>query len=248
MSQAKKLLLLSAVASKSPDEVTGLWQWLKSDAGITKDGSNFVSSWADQSGGARDMTQATVGIKPKWVDGASYNTLLPVIRFDGDDYMNGGAIGPAGGTDPRCIMACVSSVAPEGSGYNHLLHYGTDQAGQAYGLTTLSYASHTGGLTGPGNHYWNAGMAGSAACPTSVAVLTVYFDGTTDKLRVNGSQVASSTPTINTVTNVHYRIGGRVGTVGEYLSSDLCEVLVYAPAPSLADIQALEAYLTDRWF
>ena len=248
MPAAKKLLLLGSAAPKSPDAVTGLWQWLKADAGITKDGSNNVSAWADQSGGGRNMTQATGANQPLWVDGGAFNGLLPALDFDGDDYMDGGAIGPASAANARCIIVCIANVGFAGSGYNHVVHYGTDQSGQAYGITSRSYASHTGGTTGPGNHYWGAGMAGSASCPTSVAILSVYFDGTTDRLRVNGSQVVTSTPTINTVTNVHYRIGGRVGAVDEYFNGYLCEVAVFNVVPPLSDIEGVEAYLRQRWF
>jgi len=245
MSQGKKMLLLDVGGEKTPTQVTGLWQWLKADAGITKDGSNFVSAWADQSGNGRNMTQSTVGRKPKWRAGSSFDGLLPCLDFDGDDYLDGGAIGPASGTNSRCIIVAMPSLGIEGTGYNHVLHYGTDQNGQAYGMTTRGYASHTT-TVGPGNHYWGAGMADDAAAPSS-GIFTVYFDGTTDTLRINRVAVCTATPTINTVTNVHYRIGARVGVVTEYLNAYVGEILVYAPAPSIADITALETYLMNRW-
>lgn len=245
MSQGKKMLLLDAGGEKTPTQVTGLWQWLKADAGITKDGSNFVSAWADQSGNGRNMTQSTVGIKPKWTAASSFDGLLPCLDFDGDDYLDGGAIGPASGTNSRCIMVAMTSLGISGSGYNHVLHYGTDQDGQAYGMTTRGYAPHTT-TVGPGNHYWGSGMADDVAAPSS-GVFTVYFNNPTDTLRINRAAVCTATPTINTVTNDIYRIGGRVGVVDEYLNAFVGEILVYAPAPSLADIAALETYLMNRW-
>ena len=231
------------ITTKTPDQVTGLWQWLKADAGITKDGSDLVSAWADQSGGGRNVTQGTAANKPLWVD-AVYNTL-PAIRFGGNDYLDGGAIGPASGANARCIMAVVRNVSTPAGAYNHLLHYGTDQSGQAYGLTIRAYTGHTGGKVGPGNHYWGSGMADDDACPTH-AILTIYFDGTTDRLRVNGVEAATSTPTLNTVTNGGYKVGCRV-TPDEYFTGDLCELAVWSVQPSSADLQAVEAYLRQRW-
>ena len=230
------------VTSTTPDLVTGLWQWLKADAGITKDGSNLVSAWADQSGGGRNVTQGTAGNKPLWVD-AAYGSL-PVIRFAGDDFLDGGAIGPASGTNARCIIAVVRNVAPSVN-YNHVVHYGAAAAGQAYGLTTHAYTPHTSGAPGPGNHYWGSGMADADACPTH-AILTVYFDGTTDRLRVNGIEKVTSTPTLNSVTNGAYKVGCRLNG-DELFTGDLCELLVYSAVPSSADMQALEAYLRARW-
>ena len=244
MTQAKKFLLLD-VASKTPTQVSGLWQWLKADAGITKDGSDLVSSWADQSGNGRDMTQATGANQPTWTAASSFDGLLPTLDFDGNDYMDGGAIGPAATTASRCIIVAMPSLGISGSGYNHVLHYGADQTGQAYGMTTRGYAPHTT-TVGPGNHYWASGMADDVAAPSS-GVFTVYFNNPTDTLRINRAAVCTATPTISTVTNVAYRLGARVGAPDEYLNAFVGEILVYAPAPSVADIAALETYLMNRW-
>ena len=70
-----------------PTSIAGLKLWLSSDLGITKDGFDKVSNWADQSINGNDATQATASKKPLWVN----NTLngKPVIRFDGsDDFMS----------------------------------------------------------------------------------------------------------------------------------------------------------------
>ena len=48
--------------------------------GITKDGSDYVSAWADYEG-ANTLTQGTGASQPKWVN-ASLNGY-PIVRFDG---------------------------------------------------------------------------------------------------------------------------------------------------------------------
>src|SRR5262245_63972414 len=84
----------------TPDQVSGLRLWLKSDTQTYQD-SGFstpatadgdpVGGWKDQSGGARDVTQATSAsrgtLKLSQVNGK------PVVRFDGtDDFLEGVAI------------------------------------------------------------------------------------------------------------------------------------------------------------
>ena len=60
----------------SPSTLLGWW---KADAGVTKDGSDKVSQWADQSGNGYDFTQATGARQPTWE--ASVQNGLPGIRF-----------------------------------------------------------------------------------------------------------------------------------------------------------------------
>lgn len=66
-----------------PTDISGLKIWLKSDVGITKDGGNLVSTWADQSGEGNDEVQASGTRQPLLVD----NQLdgKPTVRFDGVD-------------------------------------------------------------------------------------------------------------------------------------------------------------------
>ena len=59
--------------------------WLKADEGVTKDGSNIVSAWADQSSYGFEAAQSTASWRPTYVadGGADFNNY-PVIRFDYD--------------------------------------------------------------------------------------------------------------------------------------------------------------------
>jgi len=68
-----------------PTDIAGCQLWLKADAGITKDGSNYVSRWADQSGNGNDAVQATGSAQPMWVD----NQLngKPIVYFNASDFL-----------------------------------------------------------------------------------------------------------------------------------------------------------------
>jgi len=50
-----------------PTDIDSCKLWLKADAGITKDGSNYVSKWEDQSGNGFDVAQSTGSYQPLWV-------------------------------------------------------------------------------------------------------------------------------------------------------------------------------------
>jgi hypothetical protein len=63
--------------------LNGLRLWLKSDSGVSKDASGFVSWWADQSGNNFNVTQGNYLKQPRLVDSAVNGK--PVIRFDGSN-------------------------------------------------------------------------------------------------------------------------------------------------------------------
>ena len=65
----------------------GMALWVKADAGITTDGSGQVTAWADQSGHANHLLQATSTRRPALV--ANGFNGYPVLRFDGNsDFFN----------------------------------------------------------------------------------------------------------------------------------------------------------------
>ena len=64
----------------SPTDISGLKLWLKADAGVTYDGSNRVSAWADQSGQGNNAS-ASGDERP--VYSASGLNSKPTISFNG---------------------------------------------------------------------------------------------------------------------------------------------------------------------
>ncbi|MFD0837292.1 LamG-like jellyroll fold domain-containing protein [Mariniflexile aquimaris] len=59
--------------------------WLKSTRGITKDGSNNVSDWADIGTNGKNASQAVLANQPLYVDDANSNiNFNPVIKFQND--------------------------------------------------------------------------------------------------------------------------------------------------------------------
>ncbi len=65
-----------------PTDIAGCLLWVRADLGVTKDGSNLVSTWADQSGAGRDFTEAGSS-RPLWV--TSLVNGHAGVRFDGSN-------------------------------------------------------------------------------------------------------------------------------------------------------------------
>src|SRR6187402_1279629 len=61
----------------------GLTAWLMADAGVVKDGSDYVSLWQDQSGQGNDFSQSTSGSQPQWI--STSFTIGGGLHFDGVD-------------------------------------------------------------------------------------------------------------------------------------------------------------------
>ena len=83
-SLAPERMMMAAAGFASNIPVTAnLRLHYRSDLGVTKDGGDLVSNWADQSGNGDDLVQATGTNQPLWVDTAMNG--YPVIRADGVD-------------------------------------------------------------------------------------------------------------------------------------------------------------------
>ncbi len=71
----------------SPTDIAGCVLWLKADAGITMDGANRVSVWADQSGNSNDATQATGARQPLYVAADADFNSFATVEFDQTRYL-----------------------------------------------------------------------------------------------------------------------------------------------------------------
>ncbi|MCS7038033.1 MAG: hypothetical protein NZP34_00345 [Caldilineales bacterium] len=232
---------------KYPDQIPGLWAWWAQE-GVQLDGTNnYVENWFDLGDKHIDLVPASPSTRFLWDYYSPRQLWLP--RGGTGLYMHyTGSLRPAIGNTPRTVLAALFGVVNEGDAYAHVFHYGADQTREAYGLCTNTHTGHTGGFTGPGNHYWNDGMGAAQSPPTSMVVVT-HYDGTRDIVRVNGQTLATKTVSLNTQQGV-LRLGSRVGAPFEYYRGFYAEVIVYghvAGRPTLGDIMAVENYLNQRW-
>lgn len=229
------------VFSASTHEIpqSGLKMWLKADAGVTKDGSNYVSSWADQSGYANDGTQGTSASQPLWVSNVVNGK--PVLRFDGsNDFLTTGTNSSLVSSD---FTYFVVSAFNSTSGSPALLS--RDEGGGA--TNKWIYWYNSGGMQlhiQPGNQL----LSSTAFSRTNgqVNLLALKKSGTTYQhyrnASANGSAVATlAIPSINS----DFRIGQAENNF--YLNGDIAEVIAYDHALSDSDRNKVEGYLNTKY-
>lgn len=229
-------VVFSALTTSDQPSMVGLKLWLKADMGITKDGSNLVSQWADQSGNANHAIQASSSAQPLWVTNG-FNGK-PIVRFDGSNdsldfqpidttnftvfimYKMTGHKPYAGPINNRAAgkngFQVVSDTSTTSIYTPHLVKWNgtTEVANKA--VTTVSNFPF-----GPTIHTWSSN-------------LHFYRDGLEENL-ITGH--GSDYP----------RTGGSVGFGYDYMTGDIAEALIYDRVLSQAERTTVEQYLGGKY-
>lgn len=234
----------------TPDKVSGLKLWLKADAGITKDGSNLVSAWADQSGQGNNFSQSTGGAKPLYT--ASAQNGLPAIVFDGSsDYMTSAAftLGPW-----TCFAVCSNNWATPAYGGLWRHDFGP-YAGRGI-ITTASTVLgwNASEFVCTGNGYFDTqspraiGPWGSLSNGT-YQLISAGCGASGSFVNVNKAAVTRS------VSNASVTPGSFVAAIGtfeatyniNFWNGGIGELIIYDSVLSSGDIASVETYLKTRW-
>lgn len=210
-----------------PSDVAGLQFWVKADAGITKDGSDLVSQWDDQSGNARNLTEATN--QPLWV--AALVNGLPAVRFDGtNDRLLSGAFTVA---QPLTVFIVSKNVT----------HTNADRLfASSTGTTTPQLLQRAGpNLTLQSNNLDGATVATDT---TSYHLYKCVFNGTSSVIaKDNGTDQTNANNLSGSISQIELaaRNAGNWGNV------EVAEMAVYNSAISGADLTNLLSYFRVRY-
>jgi probable HAF family extracellular repeat protein len=220
--------------------------WLKADAGITKDGSNRVSSWADQSGANNTATQATGSNQPLWVNNSVNGK--PVLRFDGaDDEIV--AASSAGSDNFTVIAVAKTANSHEIDGESNSGTGGTwgqqylfgatypNGAGVSMGTNGISVYEHAGS-------YMPALAVYQGALGTAYNIVTVKYTARRPQIYLNSALVRTGFESALGTVNAPTEIGrGPYGAFG----GDIAEVLIYDRALNDSDRALVENDLNRRY-
>lgn len=213
----------------SPSSVTGLKLWLKSDVGVTKDGSNLVSNWADQSGNGNDVAQATGTKQPLWVD--NQHNAKPTIRFDGiDNFMQKATY--ASGDLAQTNFIFIVSTFPSSSG-RYIYDSASHDKRHAFLRNATGYQIYSG-----------SGIATGTGITTALQQFTAKYNGGSSYLRKNGSEIVSGNIGTDSMAGITLGASHEAGNFGNI---DICEILVYNASVSDTDRDTIESYLDTRW-
>ena len=226
--------------------INGLALWLDAAKGVTKNNQNQVSKWADQSANANDATQGTSSYQP--VFNASVINGFPALHFSKNStssftIADASSLQWGTGDFVIAIVARFDNNAQNGEFGNFFLK-----------------ADNTSGVVFFANDVFqnDDGLTGAIDGNNSVDVTNSYSDntarlyafrrtGSTLELRVNGSQVGSSSQ----MGNVDVSAANNPVYIGDYqqqtpLDGDIAE-LVAVKGISSQDLQSLEAFLKSKY-
>lgn len=216
-------------AIADPTDITGLALWLNAEDITGLVDGDPVTTWADSSAAGNDASQTTASAKPTYKTGILNS--LPVVRFDGGDYLTCGTL--VSHDDLTVFVVCNKT-----SGTGNRALFVTDK----YGVySSLSSSNHWGAFIGTGHigvtpldSRYTAARAVFHR-PAQFGVCEIALDGT-------GPSVGGSAPTTRTGTAIGADPSGIQFHIG-----DIAEVIVYSRRLKPSEVVQVEEYLIDRY-
>ena len=221
-----------------PFPSTGLRGWWDADDPTTiTHTAGAVSQWRDKSGNNKHFGQTTPAMMP--MTGTATQNGHNVVYFDGnDDYLDG--FPPTTATSDVTMFVACKTMGTGGASVPFMNGAGSNGYGIAARANDgLSIGMLQGGIA------WipSSALDPSAPCvmtlngsTSSPPVWTMLLNGASILLGGGNSQLTVSTPTAARLVNPEHQWRGQI-----------YEAMIFSPALSAADRQAVEAYLMDKW-
>lgn len=209
-----------------PMDIPGCLLWLSSDTGVTKDGANNVSAWADQSGNGNNASVAGLP-QPVWIDAVLNGK--PAIRYNGlNDQLQIAALTV---NQPNTWFFVVRISTNEDG--RHILDCSTGTR-QLLGQSGswLSYAGFVlgGGAYDTNTHIWSSIFNGANSI--------TYKDGAVEIVLGNSGPNSAIAIIIG---------GGNPGGVGLSITGDIFEVICFNSALSNMNRIIMQDYLRGKY-
>lgn len=224
---------------------TNLVLWLKADAGVTKDGSNHVSTWADQSGYGRDFSIAAGTIT--WVD--AQQNGLPILRAasaGSPNYMTGASF--FAGAQKAEVFVLIKANT---SGTNYAWSgFGSDNLDISHYLFSGTDLYETFGVTN-GNRQGPITVPNAGAATRAYGIYNVTVDGPSAGsyvIRLNSVVLGTggAAGVIGWQATTFYLFSGAINQSFQF-QGDIGEVRVYDAPLSSSDRTAVYNDLKAKW-
>jgi len=239
----------------SPGGVSsGLAFWVKSNAGTSSTTNNTaISSWNDQSGNARNASQATAANQPTYYDNATNNyNFNPVVDFNdaNQDATNGdfmdipsNNILPAGKEAYTVYAALLPGTNNSTSAPGKFLHSGEGpKTFCAFDIRPTSYLNDSWDL--------NDLIVSGTWTPNRGLLATFDFNYAMRTMYVSGSSVGTKSNTNRNSTNTMSALGCQTAITPhiEFYDGSIAEIITY---PNISHSQAsryrVETYLATKY-
>jgi hypothetical protein len=254
--------------------INGLALWLKGDVGVTADGAQKISTWADQSGNGNDGTNSGAGAydsRPTAV--ASGINGLPTVHFAstactsgctgfyGDDLFICQPCSHASmnwGTGDYLVEVVArytndpTSVTGDGFGALYISIYGPPETATAgvglYGnVPALNNNAKSSGIEAFNGGQPAAVSSGTGYNNNMPHVFAMQRSGTSLSVRLDGAAVGTSTVAAIDLGNNGGRLGGCENSTKQRLDGDISEVIAVKGTVSAGDLATIESYLKARY-
>jgi len=213
--------------------------------------SGYVTTWYDQSGNTRHLTQTTTASQPRIVNAGTIDTIngKPAVKLDGtDDILTSTGVGLwAAGATSMCIV--MQSATP-GSTAVLVNEVNSADNNQYYRIMRSSTAAwHIQANANPGGALWASSTGGGAMFDgTAHQGFFVDASGATSTWR-DGTLGHNAVATVHTGTLVpnRFQIGAGGGTtLSSYSAAAVAEVILWATNRT-SDRAALSTNQKDFW-
>lgn len=209
-------------------------------------GSGYVTTWYDQSGNSKNLTQTTTSAQPRIVNAGVLETIngLPTVYFDGsnDHLLNSAMTGFISGSDITSVMVASTHASSPIWGRYVVLH----KTGDYYEYTTstsMQLLTLAGDVYSIQSHTNNMGAPGyNSATPGTLFQAVAYHSSANSELfYVNGTLQSAGTVS-NSLAPDYLVVGaGRDNTsVTDYARGTVSELIIYNSALSGSNILSLE--------
>lgn len=238
--------------------ISGLELWLKGDAGVSVNGSNQVTGWADQSGNSHDFSPGS--LMPTYANNIAGLNNQSAISFSGTgDFMQDadGANYINGNTQFTLFEVIKSSATGTDHGF-----FDTEDPNSTDDILTIRYDQ--GGANGGAQNLIKTGILSndpshqlesfSDIQTTDGQILSLdWKSGDQFNLVVDGvlnNPSAVQTPpsgTINNATKVVVGKGAKDQGTGSSWNGYIAEVILFNRFLSLSERQSVEDYLSNKY-
>lgn len=228
-----------STAACPPISTSSLRLWLKADSGITRDASDRVSAWSDQSGNNIVVTNATLAKQPLY--SASSVNLLPSVHFDGiDDWLQTASpVSLLTGSQNNSVFVVVRPGATQKQ-YADILDY-------SHASNVNLVMQQNGSTT---NNFGFRGGSGQTLSTSAFQVISAVFtNGSYEYSYRNGQNQVSVLPATVSYSEPNYFTLGNKSNEAfpRQFNGDIAEVIIYNRALGTQERQNVEQSLLIKY-
>lgn len=180
----------------TPTQLTGYYQWLDADVGVTSSGGR-VSAWVDQSSNAVSYSQGTGSLKPS-VGSTTLNGKDVVESFDINSYLAAGSTDMQRNTSFRCFVGVIypASFADRHYYWYSNINTGANSRG-GFGVETSGNVRTQFRRLDDDS---NSSLTGVAITSAAWSIVSAYQDSSADTrgTSVNGAPITTASDPLTT--------------------------------------------------